>query len=324
METTFAPLVSIVIPCYNYGEYVGEAIESILRQTYQNWELVVVNDGSTDNTEASVLLYTQHDSRVKYHYHANKGLSASRNVGIGMTTGKYIQLLDADDIIADDKLRLQVETLQNNPKVDLVYSDSYIFTHQTNRFLLKSFKLFNLEIPPASGDGASLLMHMAADNMFLPGAPLFRRSMHETIGGFKEDMFPMEDWHYWYRGLLQGKRFLHDNRKQVALFSRSHDENMSKKRRKFWENRVIAREAIIPLIKQQLQSHGPFQSLGPVLVKNQLLLKQETARYNVLYGKLFKGIYSAVLAAWGSDSTFKVFYETAYLLKERTLGRNKA
>ena len=323
MNEHTTPLVSVIIPCYNYGAYVGEAIESILRQTYPNWELVVVDDGSTDDTAEQVKPFLSLDHRVRYHYQPNKGLSAARNTGLALTTGEFVQLLDADDYLADDKLRLQVQLLQENPQIDLVYSDTYIFDNALSTRNPADFQAFKLAVTPKSGTGIDLLLHMASDNMFLPGAPLYRRRMEKIVQGFREDMYPMEDWHYWYRALLHQQWFQHDSRPAVAHFARDHGENMSKKRRKFWENRVIARQYMLPIIEVHIGKSVSNSSLQPVLAENQALLKQEKARYHLLYGKLTTGIYNALRTAIVSPSAYDTLYESAYLLKERILGRNK-
>jgi glycosyltransferase involved in cell wall biosynthesis len=316
-------LVSIIIPCYNYGAYVSDAINSILAQTYKNWELIVINDGSTDSTKEVVMPYVEADSRIRYYYQPNKGLSAARNAGLALTKGEYIQLLDADDCLAPEKLRLQVEILDKNQDIDLVYSDAYIFHHGQSVLDVSSFKLFLFSVTPVSGQGVPVLLHMAADNMFLPGAPLYRRSMEEAVKGFKEDLYPIEDWHYWYRGLLQNKNYLHDNRREAALHSRHHGNNMSINRYRMWRNRVIGREDMLPIIKAEMSSLGKADELlHSVLDKNRSLLKQEKARYNLLYGGVLSGIYNMLLAAVDSRAVFATLYEGAYLLKERALGHN--
>lgn len=321
MQKKTCPLVSIVIPCYNYGSYVADAIESIISQTYQNWELVVVNDGSKDNTEAIVIPYTNRDKRIRYHFQSNKGLSAARNIGIKMTTGEYIQLLDADDFLADRKLSLQVESLQNAPDIDLIYGDAYLFKHEISALSRKSYTLYRSEITPVSGSGVALLFHMAADNMFLPGSPLYRRSMHDIIGPFKEDMYPMEDWHYWYRGLVKGMRYLHDGRRESALHSRSHGDNMSGNRYKMWRNKIIARTDMLLIMKEQKTHAG--ESMQPVVEANKKLLVKEKARFNLLYGQVLSGMYYAMLNVLRDSNHAAAAYESAYLIKERLLGRNE-
>ena len=91
------PLVSIIVPCYNQAQYLSEALESVLQQTYTDWECIIVNDGSPDNTDIIVKDWLQRDNRFKYLYKDNGGLSSARNFGIENSNGTYILLLDADD-----------------------------------------------------------------------------------------------------------------------------------------------------------------------------------------------------------------------------------
>ena len=103
------PTVSVVIPAYNYAHFVGEAIESVLAQTYEDFEVLVIDDGSTDNTREVVQAYVDKDNRVRYVYKDNAGLSAARNTGIEIATGAYIAFLDADDLWTCEKLERTME-----------------------------------------------------------------------------------------------------------------------------------------------------------------------------------------------------------------------
>ena len=114
-------MVTIIMPVYNGEKYIQEAINSIINQTYSNWELVIVDDGSTDNTASIIKKFD--DSRIKYVYQKNQGPSAARNKGIGLAEGNYIAFIDADDMYVKDKLEKQVAYLEETPAVDIVYND---------------------------------------------------------------------------------------------------------------------------------------------------------------------------------------------------------
>ena len=92
--------VSVIIPCYNHAKYLSCALDSVLGQSYSDWECVVVNDGSSDHTEEVCREYQKKDKRIKYHYQQNKGLAGARNTGIRQAVGEYILTLDADDYLA--------------------------------------------------------------------------------------------------------------------------------------------------------------------------------------------------------------------------------
>lgn len=115
------PLVSIIIPTYNDGHVVCEAIDCSLNQTYDHFEIIVVDDGSTDGTER--LVKEKYGNRIKYIRQENKGLSNARNTGIRHASGKYLQFLDSDDLIDQNKISIQVKLLQNISGISLAYCD---------------------------------------------------------------------------------------------------------------------------------------------------------------------------------------------------------
>jgi glycosyltransferase involved in cell wall biosynthesis len=114
------PVVSVVIPTYNRAHLIGESIHSVLDQTYGDFELVVVDDGSSDDTEAVVRRF--HDPRIRYIYQENQGISGARNTGIRNARGKYIGFLDSDDLWLPQLLEVQVAALDADPEVGLVYA----------------------------------------------------------------------------------------------------------------------------------------------------------------------------------------------------------
>lgn len=115
----FNPLVSIVIPVYNGANYVAEAIESALKQTYKNIEVIVVNDGSTDNTEKIVKKY---GDKIRYFYKENGGVASALNFGIKNMKGEYFSWLSHDDVYYSNKIERQIEELKNIDKDNILYS----------------------------------------------------------------------------------------------------------------------------------------------------------------------------------------------------------
>ncbi|GAJ17799.1 unnamed protein product, partial [marine sediment metagenome] len=115
------PLVSVVMPAYNGVDYITEAIESVLIQNYRNFELVIINDGSTDNTEEVVLSFE--DERIRYFRQENRGLAATHNVGIKQSKGEFIIKLDCDDMMTPDFIAKHLQEFKKHPDADLVYCD---------------------------------------------------------------------------------------------------------------------------------------------------------------------------------------------------------
>ncbi|HXH85418.1 MAG TPA: glycosyltransferase family A protein, partial [Nitrospira sp.] len=115
-----SPKVSVVIPVFNGERFIGDAIQSALDQTFKNFEIIVVDDGSTDQTEKIV---RQFSDRVAYHRQENRGAGVARNLGVTCASGEWIAFLDADDIWYSQKLAAQFEAVAMNPAIGFVYSD---------------------------------------------------------------------------------------------------------------------------------------------------------------------------------------------------------
>jgi len=124
--------VSVVTPFYNSANYLAETIESVQSQTYEDWELILINDGSTDNSIDIINPYTKIDSRiilVNYEVQGNKGKSYARNLGIEKATGDYITFLDSDDIFLPNKLSVKLKIFQQYPSTDLVLGNTIYWTN---------------------------------------------------------------------------------------------------------------------------------------------------------------------------------------------------
>ena len=122
------PLISVIIPTFNAVDFLPKAIESVLHQTYKNFEIIVIDDGSTDNTA----LVVQESNVVKYFYQKNQGLSSARNTGILKSKGDYLVFLDADDWLEKDALQLNFSIIKNRPDIAFVSGNYYLFRAKTN------------------------------------------------------------------------------------------------------------------------------------------------------------------------------------------------
>lgn len=117
------PLVSIIVPVYNAGKYIAETLDSVLAQTYSNWELIIVNDGSTDNTLQLIENYSGKDKRISFITKPNTGVSDTRNTGITKAKGEFIAFLDADDVWLLNNLEKKIDYLKNHHDIDFVFSN---------------------------------------------------------------------------------------------------------------------------------------------------------------------------------------------------------
>lgn len=183
-----APRVSVVIPTYNSGAIAVEAVESVLAQTYQDLEIVVVDDGSTDNTEQAI---RQFGDRVRYLKQENQGVSAARNTGIKHSRGEYIAFLDSDDLWAPDKLAEEVPWLDADPTLGLVYCDWAVVSGAD---VLHASYLENL--PASSGyvfDG------LVQSGFILTSGVVVRRTCLEDVGDFDKALAIAQDYDLWLR-----------------------------------------------------------------------------------------------------------------------------
>ncbi len=203
------PVVSVVVPAHDYGRYLPAAIASIRAQTFEYWECIVVDDGSTDDTPAVLARLATEDDRIRVLRQPHCGLSAARNRALQIARGRYIQFLDADDLLHEAKLASHVEALAAGYDVDIVYGlTSYFNDGEPGVFRSSSRGPAGPGLEPMSGRGAEVLHHLLVRNQMSVAAPLVRQSVFESVGMFDEGLDRLEDWQFWLRCAIAGKCFL--------------------------------------------------------------------------------------------------------------------
>lgn len=187
------PKVSVVIPAYNCEKFISTAIESVLGQTYGDYEIIVVNDGSTDKTDEALSRYA---SKIKKIYQPNKGPAEARNMGIANSEGEYVAFLDQDDAWLPDKLRMQVEVMEKNDKFGLVYTDTYVLKDKefsnTDSLCRRSFQI-------RQPHGGSVVKYLFLDNFITTSSVMVRKECFSEIGTFDPSVVPSEDYDRWLR-----------------------------------------------------------------------------------------------------------------------------
>ncbi len=184
-------LVSIIIPAYNQGHYLGEAIQSCINQTYENIEIIVVDDGSTDNTREVVNSFS--NSNIHYIYKNNGGLSSARNAGIIASSGEFLTFLDSDDMFLPDKLTLLLREFETDPELGFVAGHALLMD-QHSKILPNKFET-NLPSP---------IHNLILGNPFHVGSVLIKKHWQEKIGYFDESLRSYEDWDFWLRLAVAG------------------------------------------------------------------------------------------------------------------------
>jgi len=191
----FTPLISVVIPAYNAEQFLDETLESVLSQTYENWECIVVNDGSTDKTESIAKKWCEKDARFRYFYKENSGASDTRNLGIKKARGEYIAFLDADDLYMPNFLEICLENLVEKD-VDLVAPKMLEFWDVQNEVIEDEDKKDYLY---SGKEGIALFLHSNRITMAL----LCKKSVMDEVGGFTWHK-KAEDLHCWLKVLFAG------------------------------------------------------------------------------------------------------------------------
>ena len=215
-----APFFSIIVPCYNQGHFLNKAVESVISQGFQDWELWIINDGSTDQTGQIAQKLSASDARIEVITQANLGLSAARNSGIEVATGRILHFLDADDWMLPGCLEKVVEKF-NNPKVDICVSGySYYLGDQ----VIHSHRLHSVEIP---------FERMINANFAPPVSFFVRKKVLESVGDFDTSLKSCEDWDLWIRAAKSEFRIYSIN--QVLVAYRYVAGSMSKKPRQMYD-----------------------------------------------------------------------------------------
>ena len=185
-------IVSIIVPAYNYGNYIGECLDSVLAQTIKEWECIVIDNGSSDNPTDVVKSFAKKDSRIKYHYTDQKGVSLARNYAVSISLGKYILPLDADDKIADSYIQKAVNVMECNPDISLVYCDAILFGSVNKKWILPDFNYKNLLIE---------------NSIFC--SSIYKKSDFEIVNGYNTNMVEgFEDWDFWIKLLSNNKKVI--------------------------------------------------------------------------------------------------------------------
>lgn len=212
-----APLVSIIMPAYNAAKFIEESIYSALSQSYSNFELIIVNDGSTDDTSAKVRAIE--DYRIKLIEQSNAGVSTARNAGIKIARGEFIAFLDSDDLWMDIKLEKQVKVFLSYDDVGLVFSETYCFSDK----LSNSYYL-----PYREPTGIADVYQRLLTHDFIPTLTvMLRKKVLDIVSpsGFDCDLFGTEDWDLWIK-LAKNSTVYHIE--EVLAYYRIHGAGISK------------------------------------------------------------------------------------------------
>jgi glycosyltransferase involved in cell wall biosynthesis len=245
------PKVSIVMTVYNGEKYIAEAIESVKNQTFSDYELLIIDDGSTDGTAAAVSTFLS-DKRIKYFYQTNKGVSAARNKGIAESHGNYIAFIDHDDVFLPEKIMKTVRFLEANDTYGMVYTDMFVVNE--NGGFISNW----LDKKRFYGEGG-IYLNLLNECFILPTAVLIRMAILRETGLFSEDIKSGEDIDLWLRIARRSKiGLIHE----PLVKWRQHENNMSKKSKSNIPNYIKVFESQLLLNLNKNEQRAVFKELS--------------------------------------------------------------
>lgn len=257
--------ISVIIPCYNQSSFLNDTCNSIIKQTYKNWECLIIDDGSTDNCKKVSQKICDKDDRFKYIYKENGGLSSARNLGLDNAKGDYIQFLDSDDLVEPLKFEKSLKT-----EKDLIISNFKMLENNTitDPFCNLEGQVFSFE---------SLLLNW--DNKFsIPiHCGLFKTSIISDIR-FNKDLKAKEDWLFWLEFFNKNPsvKFIHEH---LAVY-RMHGNNMTKDHSHMLDNTHKVNQLIYKQFDHEIKNI--------VFKKTNDLLIHEQYKYNFIHKKYEK------------------------------------
>ena len=213
------PKVSVVIPAYNHEKYVGETIQSVLDQTFQDFELIIINDGSTDNTEAEILKFK--DERIRYYFQENRGLSATLNRGIKLARGEFFNFLPSDDAFLREKLEIQLKVFEGNLDLGVVFAYPQLIDAQGKEIHDDPAALWPI-VPHETKE--EIFPALFERNFLSAPTALIRMDCLKKVGGFDESLKYAQDYDLWLRIL---KYYDAQLLKQPLIRYRWHGENLT-------------------------------------------------------------------------------------------------
>lgn len=215
MNKSSSLFISVVMPVYNCDKYIREAIESILNQTYKNFEFIIINDGSTDNSSNILKNYANKDCRIKIINQSNSGIVRALNRGLFEAKSEWIFRMDGDDISLPHRLEVQIERIKKNSSLVLVGGNCQQIDHEGNFFKINRYPAKNNKLVNILENGKSFFPHPSA---------CFRRDVVLKLGGYRERFKHAEDIDLWLRLIGMGEFTCC---KDIVLKLRKHKENIS-------------------------------------------------------------------------------------------------
>jgi|SRR5690554_250724 len=258
------PVVSIVIPCYNCENCIEESLQSLFNQSYKNIEIIIINDGSKDQSLQIIKKIISDQKNTSLIDQQNQGQSKTRNTGVKKAQGKYLLFLDADDKIDPTFIEKCVDVLETDSEKQIVYALSAYFGAKTGEWKLPEYEL------------KSFLR-----NNCIPITALIRKNDFEKVGGFDESLTFFEDWELWLKLIINGGKVHRIS--ETLFFYRQHPEKTSLTNQALRDKMIISKNKLKIYNKHYDFFHNNLGTFDELL--NDFIYKQKY--YNLWYKKLF-------------------------------------
>lgn len=231
------PEISIIMPTYNRAYILKNAINSVIKQTYKNWELIIVDDGSCDGTQQRVSKIK--DNRIRFiRLDCNRGANYARNIGLKEAKGNYIAFIDSDNQWHNDYLEKQIDIFQNSDEdIDVVFAKTEIINHNTH-------SIFPCKSANELGTPKEIISYAVLESVFDTNVICMKKRVWEKSGGFNETLHRLQDWEYYLRLLLCGKYNFKFNDNILAT-NYVQKDSISNQDNLFWEARLYILEECI-------------------------------------------------------------------------------
>lgn len=210
------PMVSIIVPNYNNASIISETLDSVAKQTYSNWECIIVDDGSTDDSENIIKDCCEKDTRFKYYKRSRnpKGAPTCRNIGLEKSMGEYLIFIDSDDILSKTCLEIRLKTIQDYPDYDFWVFQTGHFYKYLGDSDLKWNTLFQTD------NESDLIRFLNQDNPWPTPGPIWEKSKFLKLNGWDENAFCWQDWEVHIRAICSGLRYWKDPEEIADTFYR--------------------------------------------------------------------------------------------------------
>jgi len=304
-----SPLVSVVMVVCNVERFLGEAIESILAQTYREFEFVIVDFGSSDKSKEIISSFAAKDSRVNFHEIPRCGLAEARNYACSLAQGQYIAIMDADDISVPERIAWEVDFLERHPQVGVV-GGAVDWVDATGKSLQSTWAALH---PPVGN--SEIVSALQSENQFWQPSVLMRREAFTAVGGYRQAFAPAEDYDLWLR---ISEKFEMANLDRVVLKYRIHPNQVSVRKHK--QQNIGSLAALRSAASRRTGSPDPMQFVTEVTPELLIGMGVDEAKQRAALAAGYNGWMQIMMAAKEWPAALNAGNEMLKLSDPKSLG----